>query len=332
MGRYAEITAVNMADVIAGLQAFFTAGGWAISGMNISETYNRTMFTVTKNGMGHRVCCVYSGKFPFAVTQSGVYSGSWQSDANQDSYGTYEAAVGMYNSVYDGGDYFLIAPHLSFPCRCFFFETSDHSVLLSFEVASGRWQNIFSGTVNKSLTGNWDGGMLMTGATSPGREWVGVEDDGFMQPNGSTGPGYNFVPVTTLMTHNGYLIQDRDYNGASPNTPWPGGSFTANFYNDAGNEYYFPVKRAKSGGSYSVSAEGQLINSIGANALMGLPTLFPMTVRFDNIFGAYLNDIWCCPQAATVPGGVLWMGTQKYITIPVYLYNTTSLGMAVRVN
>lgn len=336
MARYTEYTAVNMADVIAYLKAFFLEGGWEVGKSDISETYNRTMFTVTKNGMGHKLCAVYSGKFPFAVTESGMYNGFWKPDKDQHEYGTqygiYEAALGMYNTIYDGGDYFLIAPHLNFPCRCFFFETSDNSILLSFEVETGRWQNLFSGAVNKSLTGNWSGGMVMTGCTSPGRSWEGKEDDGFMQPNGSTGPHYNFVPVTTLMVHNNALIQDRDYNGSCPNTQWPSGSFKTYFQNEAGNEYYFPVKRKKSGGSYYPSGEGLLINSIGTNSLLCLPTLFPMTVRFKTVLGAYLTDIWCCPQVATTPGETLWLGTQKYITIPVHRYNTTSLGMAVRVD
>jgi len=327
MGRYSKVIAQNMSDVISGVKTFLVAGGWTLSNQAYNDTYKRTTWTAAKNGVSHCFCVVENGRFPFAVTTGGMYSGSWANEPQQAkdgaSYGIYSAAFGMKHGSYGGGEYYMIAPQLLFPCPCYFFETSDQGLLCSFEVNTGRWQHVYAGFFNKSRTGSWTGGWIMSGSTIPARTCNSGTDNGLFLKNGnSNSPCY--VPETTLFSYRGYLCGYCNYNGASPSTTWPTGGL--------GNLQTRPYEW----NMIFEGDDGKLINSITSSRLVGLPTLYPLTMTYFKegraLYGAYLTDLFVCRMDTIAPGEEFMLGTRKYVGVPRYTYDTTQLGVVVRVN
>lgn len=328
MGRYSKITAQNMSDILSGLRAFLTSGGWTVQDLTDStdETYSRTRLSALKNSASHRFCIVTGGRFPFAVTQGGMYGGSWRNESGQisDGYGRYNAAFGMQHGEYLGGEYYLIAPELLFPCRCYFFETSDQGLLCSFEVAPGRWQHVYAGFFNKSRTGAWAGGWIMSGSTTPARGLTAGADNGLFLRNGNTNYA-NYYPMTTIFSYLGYLCGYAIYgSGAYIPTGWPTGGLGS--LQTRPSEWTMIFE----------GNDGKLINSISANQLIGLPTLYPLTMTYFKegraLYGAYLTDLFVCRMNTVVPGEEFSLGNQKYVAVPRYLYSASELGIAVRVN
>lgn len=327
--RYATITATTMADIIVWIKHFLTSGGWTLSNEEHNATYNRTMWVASKNNISHKLCGVAKGKFPYAVVKADYNWGwltYWEKDSwnkadsdNPESeihlYGVYEQAFGLKNMRYDTtGDYFLIAGSILFPCRVFIFETSDQSLLISFESSQGEWEHIYSGHFNKSLTGEWEGDFIMSGSQLP-TQFAGI-GDGFMHRNGSEN-GKMSNPATTILSYEGKLQYNRSGSGKGFTAGWPTGSLEKNDY-------------ARIYSMFETDA-GKLINSIGQNALLGLPTLYPFIYNIDDLRGAYLTDLWICPMVSRVAGELFFMGTHKYFAFPYHIFNPKQLGFAIQV-
>lgn len=316
MARYAEFSAQNMAEIISWTKAFLQTGGWTIHDNVINQDYNYTQWSASKNGITHVFCAVYDGYYPYTyVINSGYYYEDWFCPP---SYGTssltkYKASIGIKSAAYTRGDYFVITTDTEFPCKVFIFETSDLSVLISIEIAPKKYNHVYSGFINKSLTGAFDGGAIMSGSAFPIEKRTLCHGSGFFNIVSETKGPYGSGGCSSLVIANGIIYTNSDYYAKKIPRSY--------------DIQFFHINNDK-----TLDSRGNLLRSIGTTKLIGLPSLYPYVIPFGGIYGGYLSDMWVCPMQTCQPGEELWMGVQKYITLPQCSYDPTMLGFAVRVN
>lgn len=324
MARYRTTTIGSVAEGIIAIKQFLSDGGWQISDESTSN--GRTFWACNKGGISHKFIAVENASTPWSYP-------------NSESI-VYAAGFGIASGAYAGNAYFGAFP-IPFPLRMDMFELSGNALMVSFEKKFKLWRHLYSGALDKSIAGNYAGGLIFSGSDVPvtksAGEWTDWVDLDFEKMD----------KVQGLFSPDGMPAYYRDTSGSSVvvrRYPYPYSIvphvcvLKDTTWISKNSLIYVPETTAAK--LSSVCNKDSILSSygayrlagIGSNALSGMPSLTPFLFSIDTVLLGALADIFICPMDTVAAGGTLILGDARFIVLPFEMHYANYCGMAVRCN